>query len=277
MQLDRAALRLLDELIRQLLVLLIDRGERAGVCNVLIRFQRAVFADGCGICAGEDTETDRDGIAERPALNRAVDQLAIGVSEADGAQLHVFQCCGRQDIAPADYTAADAQLRLICGRDRGNVDALQPVGVRKIRGGELIFRGIIDGDLRCQRRDAEHDQNQRCGQRGAKQADAVFQRENLLHDVTEVVSASGGKICKQIEKIPPESPEGSNRKRLGIKSVDRRDKLLQNRAQRLSLDLRTGCRAVAAAAELFQNGLHIARADGTRADNDLLAVREEYK
>ncbi len=57
--------------------------------------------------------------------------------------------------------------------------------------------------------------------------------------------------------------------------VDRADKVLQDLPQRLALDLRAGGRAVAAAAELFEHHLHIARADGARADDDLFAVREE--
>ena len=61
----------------------------------------------------------------------------------------------------------------------------------------------------------------------------------------------------------------------GIECVDCGDKLLQNLLQGLSIDLCTGCRAVAAAAELFEHHLHIARADGACADDDLSVVREE--
>lgn len=62
----------------------------------------------------------------------------------------------------------------------------------------------------------------------------------------------------------------------GIECVDCGDKLLQNLLQGLSLDLCTGCRAISAAvAERFQNRLHIARADGACADDDLSVVREE--
>ena len=38
----------------------------------------------------------------------------------------------------------------------------------KICSGKLVFRRIIDGDLCCQSRDEENDQNQRCGKRSAK-------------------------------------------------------------------------------------------------------------
>ena len=41
MQLDGPALRLLDELIGELGVFLVLRAERAGVCDVLIGFQRS--------------------------------------------------------------------------------------------------------------------------------------------------------------------------------------------------------------------------------------------
>ena len=81
----------------------------------------------------------------------------------------------------------------------------------------------------------------------------------------------------KLKKIPPEAPEGSNWNMLRIECVDRRDKLLQDFAQGLSLDLRASRCAVSAAAELFQNNLHIARADGTRTDDDLLTVREEHE
>ena len=50
------------------------------------------------------------------------------------------------------------------------------------------------------------------------------------------------------------------------------DKLLQDLPQRFALDLRAGRRAVAAAAQLFEHHLHVARADGARADDDLFAV-----
>ena len=69
---------------------------------------------------------------------------------------------------PADHAAADAKFSLIRGGNGGNVDALQSVRGRKICSGKLVFRRIIDGDLCCQSRDEENDQNQRCGKRSAK-------------------------------------------------------------------------------------------------------------
>ena len=180
MQLDGPALRLLDELIGELGVFLVLRAERAGVCDVLIGFQRSILADRRGIRAGEDAQADRHGVAERPGADRAVDQLAVRLAEADRAELQLFQRGRGQDIAPPQHAAADAQLCLIRGRDGGNVDALQLAAVREISGAELVFRSVIHGDLRGQRGHAEHGKHQRRKNGGAKTTGAVFQRENLL-------------------------------------------------------------------------------------------------
>ena len=54
-----------------------------------------------------------------------------------------------------------------------------------------------NGNLRRADRQAEQGKHQRRSKRGAKRTGAVFQRENLLKFDSEVVSAPGGKICKQ--------------------------------------------------------------------------------